>query len=197
MAENELFSSTRNGKLHFSVALDPDLLRPRSIHLVMKHQSFPQWRCSLEIKTGEHSWFMPSQQHTDRPGPRKQRGKPDEDGQRVLGEMLTSRDPGSHLKTSRTQPCCSTSCPWETWTLLLAEAGLWATGLSWSSWGPVPEVGSWGTHQRGAATAPLCSLLTACFDQPLGLKHHCSYSPQGVGAQPKTPRRSNTSQHKW
>ena len=111
MAENELFSYTHNGKPHFSIALGPDLLRPRSIHLVMKHQSFPQWRCSLEIKTGEHSWFMPSQQRTNRPGPRKQRGKPDEGGQRVLGEMLTSRDLGSHLKTSRTQPCCSTSCP--------------------------------------------------------------------------------------
>lgn len=74
MAENELFSSTHNGKLHFSIALGPDLLRPRSMHLVMKHQSFPQWRCSLEIKTGEHPWFMPSQQRTDRPGPKKQSG---------------------------------------------------------------------------------------------------------------------------
>ena len=94
-------------------------------------------------------------------------------------------------------PVAAHPAPWETWTLHLAEAGLWATGLSWSSWRPVPEVGSWGTHQRGAAPAPLCSLLTAYFDRPLGSKHHCSYSPQGVGAQPKTPRRLNTSQHKW
>ena len=90
MAENELFSSTHNGKLHFSTALGPDSLRPRSIHLVKKHRPFPQWRCSLEIQTGEHPWFMPSQQQ---PGPRKQSGKPDEGDQRVLEENADQQGP--------------------------------------------------------------------------------------------------------
>ena len=94
-------------------------------------------------------------------------------------------------------PVAAQPALWKTWTLHLAEAGLWSPGLSWSSWGAVPEAGSRAPHQGGAALTPLCSLLTVCFDQQLGSKHHYSYSAPGVGAQPKTPRRSNTSQAQW
>lgn len=141
---------------------------------------------------------MPSQQHTDRPGPRKQSGKPDEGDQRVLGENADQQGPRITPQDEQNTALLQHNLP-------RGKRGLciWLKqvcdpqGSPEAAEEPVPEVGSWVPHQGDAALTPLCSLLTACFDQQLGSKHHCSYSAPGVGAQPKTPHRSNTSQVQW
>lgn len=91
---------------------------------------------------------------------------------------------GAQDHTSRPaghSPVAAHPAPWEPRLYIRLKQVCEPQGSPEAAEAPVPEAGSCGTHQGAAAPAPLCSLLTACFDQQLGSKHLCSYSPQVMG----------------
>lgn len=102
------------------------------------------------------------------------------------GSHRPAMDTGSPLKAKRTQPQCRASC--EIWTLHLIKAGLWTTGLPWTSRRSLPP--SWADRLLSWPRSG------HSWHGLLWLAAEMEASPWHQ-VQPKMPCRSDTLQDKW